>query len=295
MTKREPPRLFIVAGMPRTATTFLFQRFQEHPAIFCPYRKETNFFSVNYHRGIDWYQGLYAGMSPGQIGADVSPSYFLEQGSLARILKDAPDARVILGIRQPSDWAFSWYAQVATHHWRNKPDLEEFLTGYPYRFGGGKIWQDLRNGYVSKTIDRYCQAFGGSLLLYRYEAIRTDPLTVLNGIEDFLGIPRHFDPSNLRTDFVNAGTRRNLGLFTQLVSKEIFVDTVGRLLPRKLVQAGRNLYVRLGTSADAPRTRSFTEHETALVQEVFAGDDNAIEERFSGRSVLLGTDCPAFA
>jgi hypothetical protein len=52
-------RLFVLAGMPRTATTFLYQRFQEHPEIFCPYRKETNFFSVNYAKGGAWYRDLF--------------------------------------------------------------------------------------------------------------------------------------------------------------------------------------------------------------------------------------------
>ena len=61
------PRIFIIAGMPRASTTFLYQRFQEHPAIYCPYRKETNFFSVTYGKGLDWYRGLYSGIAAGQV------------------------------------------------------------------------------------------------------------------------------------------------------------------------------------------------------------------------------------
>ena len=89
-----PPKIFIVAGMPRTATTFLFQRFQDHPSIFCPYRKETSFFGGNYGRGEAWYHKLYAEMTAEQIGADVSPSYFLESSAIERIQRHAPGAPI---------------------------------------------------------------------------------------------------------------------------------------------------------------------------------------------------------
>ena len=109
-------RFFILAGMPRTATTFLYQRFQEHPAIFCPYRKETNFFSVNYQKGPAWYRGLYSDMADGQISADVSPVYFLDEQAIDRIGAFEPDTPVILGVRPASEWALSWYTQVLSSH-----------------------------------------------------------------------------------------------------------------------------------------------------------------------------------
>ncbi len=285
----DPPNLFIVAGMPRTATTYLFQRFQEHPGIFCPYRKETSFFAGNYGRGLAWYHGLYADMPQGQIGADVSPSYFLEPRAIDRIRRHAPDSRVILGVRKPSDWALSWFAQVRSHRWSGELDLEAFLTGYRVRIGRGEVRQDLRDGYVADMVSRYQEAFGDALLIYSHEALRHEPLRVLHAIEDFLGLQRHFTPSNLQTNIVNAANRRNVGLITYLASREGFVDTVGRLLPRRLVHAGRNLFFGFGKASGRPAAATFTEEQRALVGNFFADEDRIFEERFCGKTVDCGT------
>ncbi|MDH3275217.1 MAG: sulfotransferase domain-containing protein [Gammaproteobacteria bacterium] len=282
-------RLFILAGMPRTATTFLYQRFQEHPAIFCPYRKETNFFSVNYHKGPAWYRKLYDDMADGQIGADVSPAYFLDELAIDRIHAFEPRTPVILGVRPASEWALSWYTQVLSNHLGAKPSFEEFVTGYTLRISGGDIWQDFRNGFVRRMIDRYRDDFGDNILLYHYRALREDPLALINGIESFLGVPQQFSEDNLTNEIVNAGTRRNIGFIAYLLSQEKFVDFVGRLVPRQLVQAARNAYVSLGTTKGMAERPSFTEEEIAFTKQIFAEDDRWIETLFAESSIQLGS------
>ncbi len=286
------PRVFVVAGMPRTATTFLYQRFQEHPAIFCPYRKETMYFSVNHDRGADWFRGLYDGMGDGQIGADVSPAYFLDEAVIDRILALDPVPPVILGVRTPSEWALSWYTHVLTHHWRNPPSLETFLTGYPYEITGGEIWQDLRDGFVRRRVERYCEAFGDGLLLYHHRAFKSDALAFVNAIERFLDVPIHFGAENFENRVVNAGTRRNISLVTYLLSREQFVDAIGRLLPRRLVQAGRNAFVKLGASEKPPEPPTFSDEERALARDVLAEDDAWVEARFEHAPLQLGSGAP---
>ena len=281
-------RLFILAGMPRTATTFLYQRFQEHPAIFCPYRKETNFFSVNNANGADWYRKLYAEMEPGQIGADVSPVYFLDDNAIDRIRAFEPRTPVILGVRPASDWALSWYTQVLSAHFGEKPSFEEFATDYTLQISGGEIQQDFRNGFVRRMIERYRDEFGDNLLLYHYRAIREDPLALINSIERFLGVPQYFSEENLKKEIVNAGTRRNIGIIAHLLSREGFVDMVGRIVPRRLTQAARNIYVALGTSEKKAEPPTFTEDELALAKERFAEDDRWIEALFSEASIQRG-------
>lgn len=282
-------RLFILAGMPRTATTFLYQRFQEHPAIFCPYRKETNFFSVNNRKGLAWYHRLYADMTDGQIGADVSPVYFLDELAIERMRTFDPRTPVILGVRPASKWALSWYTQVLSNHVGAKPSFEEFVTGYALRISGREIWQDFRNGFVQRMIDRYRDEFGDTLLLYHYRAVREDPLTLLNSIERFLRVPRYFSEENFTNEIINAGTRRNVGFIADLLGREGFVDAVGRLIPRRFVQAARNAYVAFGTSKKEVKRPSFTDEEVALAETIFAEDDLWIETLFGESSIQLGS------
>jgi len=288
MMKAPQRRIFILAGMPRTATTFLYQRFQEHPAIFCPFRKETNFFSVNYHKGADWYRRLYSDMADGQIGADVSPVYFLDELAIDRIRAFEPGTPVILGVRPASEWALSWYTQMLNSHVGAKPGFEEFVTGYTLPISGGEIWQDFRKCFVRRMIDRYRDSFGDNILLYHYRALRECPLELINGIESFLGVPQHFSEDNLTNEIVNAGTRRNIGFITHLLSREKFVDFVGRTAPRRLTQAVRNAYVALGTNKGTAKRPSFSDEEVVLAKEIFAEDDRWTESLFSDSSIQLG-------
>ena len=112
---------------------------------------------------------------------------------------------------------------------------------------------------------------------------------MINSIEDFIGIPRYFNEANFRNDIVNAGTRRNIGLATYLLSRERFVDTIGRLVPRRLVQAARNVYVAMGTSKKAPSSPTFTDEELALSRQIFSEDDSWIESLFADAKIQLGS------
>ncbi len=282
----ERPRRFIVAGMPRTATTFLYQRFQEHPAIFCPFRKETNYFSVNFHKGTEWYDKLYADMPDEQIGADVSPVYFLDEEAIDRIQVHAPDAPIVLGIRPASAWALSWYTQVLSNHIGTKPSFEEFATGYRYQISGGEVWQDFRNGFVRRTVEHYQDVFADRLFLYHFRALREDPLRLINSIEEFVGVQKYFSEDNLKNEIVNAGTRRNIGVIAYLLGREGFVEALGRYLPRRVVQTARNVYVKFGANKKDVKSPAFTDEEVRLAKQIFADDDRWIEEQFQDRSII---------
>lgn len=286
------PRIFVVAGMPRTGTTFLYQRFQEHPGVFCPYRKETNYFTVNHDRGEQWFSEIYREMPADAVGADLSPACFLDDAAIGRIRDFTPRPRVILGVRRASEWSLSWYNQVLAHHWKDAPDFEEFLTGYTYHIGSGTIWQDLRRRFVTRRIEEYRETFGDELLLYDYATFREEPLAVMQAIEQFVGVPGHFEAENFRNEVINAGSRRNVSLLTYLLSREQFVDFVGRVVPRRWVQAVRNAYVRLGREQPAPRQDLHEPEDVATAGEFFAEDDAWIDETFAAAGIQLGSGRP---
>jgi hypothetical protein len=223
-----------------------------------------------------------------QVGADVSPVYFLDTQAIDRIRTYDDQIPLILGVRPASDWALSWYTQVLSNHIGPKPSFEEFVTHYLLRISGGEILQDFRNGFVRRMIEDYMEHFGDNLLLYHYRALREDPLALINSIEDFLGISRYFSRHNLKNEIVNAGTRRNIGFIAYLLSQEKFVDWVGRLVPRRMTQAARNLYVRIGTSDEPAKKPAFSDEEVALSKEMFSEDDLWIESLFADKAIQVG-------
>ena len=52
-------KICIVVGMPRAATTYLYQTLASHPDAFVPARKELEFYSINYARGNAWYESFF--------------------------------------------------------------------------------------------------------------------------------------------------------------------------------------------------------------------------------------------
>lgn len=106
----EKPRIFVVAGMPRAGTTFLYHYIERHSECV-PLQKETNYFSVKYGLGEEWFLNLYKNRKSQQLCFDASPPYFLDESAAERIKSFDPNTRVILGFRKPSDWIVSVYGR----------------------------------------------------------------------------------------------------------------------------------------------------------------------------------------
>ena len=71
---------FIIAGAPRSGTTWLWRLAGLHPAIVMakPVRPEPKFFLVDdlYAKGLDWYSATwFAGIPPEQVAGEKSANY----------------------------------------------------------------------------------------------------------------------------------------------------------------------------------------------------------------------------
>lgn len=55
---------FIIAGVPRAATTSLAAYLAAHPQLFMSAQKELHFFNSRYDRGLDWYASQFEGAGP---------------------------------------------------------------------------------------------------------------------------------------------------------------------------------------------------------------------------------------
>ncbi|MEM9024040.1 MAG: sulfotransferase domain-containing protein, partial [Bacteroidota bacterium] len=174
MTKK---KLFIVAGLPRAGTTFLYFQLQQHPDIFAPVRKETNYFSVAYDRGMEWYHKLFEGIQHDQLGMDVTPAYSLDPVSIERIKDYDPDIKVIMGIRKPSKLVCSFYDQVNSHSYQVE-DFTDFMHHHDWKISGKIIPLPFSEGWIGQCIRQWQEAFGDQLLLYDFELLGKQPLVV---------------------------------------------------------------------------------------------------------------------
>lgn len=108
---------FIIAGFMKCGTTQLFLNLNKHPGVtMCkptgPIRPglsggtEMRFWGLdNWGKGIEWYKSRFQG----DICGEKSPDYIGYRKSMRLMTKHAPDTKLLIGIRNPVERAYSHY------------------------------------------------------------------------------------------------------------------------------------------------------------------------------------------
>jgi hypothetical protein len=296
-----PDRLFVMAGMPRAGTTYMYEALKAHPSIFLPFRKELSYFSSKYEKGESWYMDFFAEARPGQVCADISPDYFVHSEAVDRIQRFKPRPKVALAIREPASWALSYHRHLATFEWR-VPGFEQFITRHRIpdnrilRLGGRGAGDTfaIRESFVRTTVERFRAAFGSDLLIYSFDAFRKQPFAVIRALERFLGLPASIDPSQMPPNLINAGGRRNIRILSYLVSREEIVTAAGAVLPRRLLRSVRSRFDRISAPSASPVADPNHGRDLQLAKTVLADDIQYYERLFSSSPIQLG-DGQAFS
>lgn len=283
-------QIVTIAGMPRSATTFLYHNLQKHPGVIVPFRKEVEFFSFNLDRGIPWYLDHFTGLEEGKVGFDISPKYFWLEDVVDRIKNMNPEARVILGIRDPAEVALSLYAQRSMQSFR-MPEFRHFMNEFTLRRGGRAMRVRLSAHRMKEMMEHYCGGLGDNLLLYSFALVRRDPLRLLKAIERFSGLAAFFDEERYDRVVVNAASRRNSRLVSWLLSREPVIHLIQRLVPATLVRRLRGAFDQASGQKDY-RPRPYRPEDVALAQEVLREDRAYVDGFFGDRLLRLGSGSP---
>ncbi|HEY9158432.1 sulfotransferase [Candidatus Binatus sp.] len=123
--RARPSRLpdFIAVGPPRTATTWLYEVLKGHVGLPLE-KKETDFFSKHYDKGIDWYADYFRHCPPAMKIAEVCATYFASPQAPERIARHLPECRIICTFRDPVSRAYSFYRLLRRNAW-TKLSFEE--------------------------------------------------------------------------------------------------------------------------------------------------------------------------
>lgn len=101
---------FMIIGVTKCGTTFLYNNIVQHPKILGAFKKELHFFDSKYHLGSDWYSRQFPIKSqPDELIGEASPGYFWKRGCLEKIARDCPNTKFILILRNPVKRAISSY------------------------------------------------------------------------------------------------------------------------------------------------------------------------------------------
>ena len=281
-----------MVGMGRSGSTTLYHQLQQHPSAVLPFRKETFYFSANYHHGREWFESLYAHAKPGQIGFDISPEYFLQEQAIERILKFNPDTRALLSVREPVTWTLSMYNQRSGTQ-RQMPPFDQFIHDYDLQVGETTTHVRFSSDLITRMIDLYRSAFGANLMMWDFDHFATDPLGVCQAIERFSGLPPYFSQRNFDNVVLNASNRRHNTLLYSVLNDERVITWMQRLVPKKVLKRAREAYylsVRRTEPSD-PAARHPPEN-VKLAEQVFGEERARIRALFAEHPIQLGSGEP---
>ncbi|MGC1676102.1 MAG: sulfotransferase domain-containing protein [Candidatus Binataceae bacterium] len=171
---------FIAIGPGRTATTWLHEKLRGHVDLPAGI-KETDFFTTNYARGIDWYARHFRYASGALPIGEVNP-YFGFPEAAQRIFRHIPGCKIICTFRNPVERIYSSY-KLWRHYTQTSLAMDEFLV---------KVPQIIEVTRYAKHLPEWQTRFGtGRVLVMLNDDLRADPQAFLDRVCDFIGIARY--------------------------------------------------------------------------------------------------------
>ncbi len=262
------PNFFLVGG-PRCGSTFVYHYLEQHPDTFFSERKETHFFSKDFHaecdelhgddardiklfsvRTLDQYLGQYTQRGDAKIIGDASTSHLYSQLAAGEIARFNPAAKILISLRNPVDQMRSWHAYLVRHREEPQPDFGLAMAANKRGLRPEELSDALRHEtridyrYITDYlthIERFRQFFPADQIhITVFDDFRRDPATEFRAMFEFMGIDP--DVAN-RLNYEQRNANQILmfaGMFRKFVDKESWIRRTGdALLPKRV---GRKLH-----------------------------------------------------
>jgi hypothetical protein len=226
-----PPNFFIV-GAPKAGTTSLYHYLGQHPDVYmCPV-KEPNYFADEIRlpnispRWQDWAQREHASlhlylrgpMQEKRFGGivsnwvdylklfqnvkgekaigEASVCYLWSRTAARNIASTAPNAKIVMILRNPVDRAFSQYKQAVASGFIKesfREQVRKHLTNKSEQFE--PLNPFLEFGLYYEQVKRFAEQFSAeNLRIYLYEEYKQAPIRITEDIFRFLAVDSQFSP-----------------------------------------------------------------------------------------------------
>jgi hypothetical protein len=282
---------FLIGGAPKAGTTALWALLDAHPEVFMTRMKEPRFFTrnlnepapgvhmigpprrVNFDRGIDWYQSLFAGSEGALARGEASPQYIGAQDGPEIMDRWVPGVKIVFALRQPVERAYSQYWQHWKKGWRMAP-FERLLEDEP-----SLRYLEYMSRYA-QHLERYRHAFGPERVhLVLFDDLRKEPQRVYRELCRFIGVDDTFQPASYDEAYNEFTSPRFRWLQRGLMATHF--ARFGRLVPSGARPRLRRLRLRVeGMNRSASRYVPLDPALRARLTERFE-DDIAYVERLT--------------
>ena len=188
---------FIGIGPTKTATTWLFQCLREHPQVFLPAAKETQFFvRRNFADDLAEYKRFFDASGDADAVGEISPRYFAAPEAPERLKRHLPGAKLIITLRDPVDRLESEYWHLRRMNigeaTRNVPErLEDALRTHE----AALVEPSLYARHLKSWLAHFDRT---QIHIIFSEDVKSQPESVVRGVFEFLGVDASFVPGTLK-------------------------------------------------------------------------------------------------
>lgn len=202
---RRPLPDFIVAGVQKGGTTFLFQELIRHPDVRAPLTKEIHFFDDHFDKGLDWYRGMFPRPRSAEpfLCGEASPAYIFHPDAVRRIAESLPATKLLVVLRDPAKRALSHYSHerrlgfepcetfedaLAREHDRVADEFELVRDGTLAKSFAVGHFAYARRGLYADQLERAADLLGRDrICVLVSEEMFLDPQATVRAALDFIG------------------------------------------------------------------------------------------------------------
>lgn len=208
--RSRPLPAFIIAGAPRSGTTYLYNLLDHHPEIYLakPRAPEPKFFLVDeeYAKGLDYYSDRFFSVSsPDAIRGEKSANYLESAVVAERIFQHLSNSKLIFVLRDPVERAFSnflWSTRNG-HETLSFADaiaqeaVRESCYAPAVRFA--RPFSHISRGLYAKLLQPYLRLFPREQIkIVLHDDIVADPACVAADLMAFVGAAVILPPIDLK-------------------------------------------------------------------------------------------------
>ncbi|MGB3404531.1 MAG: tetratricopeptide repeat protein [Microcoleaceae cyanobacterium] len=203
---------FIIIGSMKAGTTSLYNYISQHPHFLPCIRKEIDFFSIRYDKGIDWYLAHFPKVPKESnfFTGEASTSYLDYPKVPQRLYQHFPDVKLIAILRNPVERAFSHYHHKKKYHPGKEQRSFEEAIGEEMNFleqlenpilqaysNTDDPFGHLRSGYLLRGlyiyfIQQWIDLFPKEQIkIFKSEEFYDNPEAVMKQVFEFLEVSDH--------------------------------------------------------------------------------------------------------
>jgi hypothetical protein len=237
------PNFFIV-GAPRCGTTAMYEYLRHHRQVFMPYRKEPVYFGSDLAKRppvLDeaGYLALFDPATDATAIGEATVWYLYSQTAAAEIKAFAPDARIIIMLRNPIEMIHSLHRHWLWSASEDLADFGEAVAAEPDRAAGRRLPPNVEQpiglrytwlGKYAEHVRRWLDEFGRDrVLVLIYDDLAEDGRAVGVRTLGFLGVDTDYD-----TEFevVNQNKRPRSPRLQRITRSRRFTQFASKLPPR---------------------------------------------------------------